>query len=73
MVKKKKILIHIKDNSKISFDMANNVKNFLSKNNIDATIMVDKTIYNRQYPYITLNEGIICPRKLIRMKRRGMI
>lgn len=63
----KKIQIHV-----IKYDM--NI-DFLQKRfqeeDIKFDIQVDNPIRNRPYPYCTLNDNIVCTKRLILMKRNG--
>jgi hypothetical protein len=67
MVTKKKVEIHIANEehrSLVSF-----IEHPLKQNGINYTIIVDIPMKNRRYPYVTVNDRIMCMRKTINAAR----
>lgn len=68
---KKKVAIHVKQKEHIP--MVAFLEHALRDNKIEYTVEIDGIAKNRRYPYITVNDKVICIKRVILQKREGKI
>ena len=67
----KKVEIHVAKQEHIMDGKVPGFSHGLDSFGITYTIVVDKKIKNRRYPYITVNDKGYCIKRVIRMKQGG--